>query len=243
MCAGNKCENFWHTLALLKAHPTWVVSIQGRTHSPLNIFLSLNEIVKPWQPVLLVSPPEFPPMWSQAACAAEPLLRVLAGIWTGGITTWPCLLGPLHPASSPFFPEPAPTNLGRLQSHCSVPQNQVLKVTIVIKIARRSLCLFETPLGPEGLCAMTGLPVRSQQAPQAFMCCVSIENSSCFSVNYCYLQLSVLQFPTAEIKDPIFPLCTSAWFKINFSEASLSTSVKLGGIKGKSGYKLFRFYF
>lgn len=41
MRAGNKFENFWHPFAFLKALSTWVVSIQCRTHSSVNIFFSL----------------------------------------------------------------------------------------------------------------------------------------------------------------------------------------------------------
>ena len=134
----------------------WFLSRMEHTVLLTYFSLFLNEIIKPWQPVLLLSLPEFPPMWGQAACAAEPLPRVFASIWTGGITTWPCLLGPLHPVSSRCFREPTRMNLLRLQNHCSALQNQVPKVKIVIKVAQCNLCLFKTPLGPEGTCATTG---------------------------------------------------------------------------------------
>lgn len=97
----------------------WFLSRVEHTVLLTQFSLFLNEIVKPWQPVLLLSPPEFPPMWGQAACAAELLPRVFASIWTGGITTCPCLLGPLHPVSSQSFREPTRMNLLRLQNHCS----------------------------------------------------------------------------------------------------------------------------
>lgn len=137
--------HFWR----LTQHGWFLSSVE---HTVLLTYFSLflNEIVKPWRPVLLLSPPEFPPMWGQAACAAKPLHRVFASIWTSGVTTWPCLLSLLHPVSSQCFHEPTRTNLLRLQNHCSVLQNQVPEVKIVIKIAQCSLCLFKTPLGPEG---------------------------------------------------------------------------------------------
>lgn len=125
--------------------PGWFLSRAEHTVLLTHFFLFLNETVKSWWPVLLPSPPEFPAVWGRAACAAEPLLRAFTSIQTGGITTWPCLLDPLHPLSSSCFCEPARTNLLKFQNYCSALQNRVPEVTTVGKAARCDLCYSKLP--------------------------------------------------------------------------------------------------
>ena len=150
----------------------WFLSRVEHTVLLTYFSLFLNEIVKPWQPVLLLSPPKFPPIWGWAACATEPLPRVSASTRPSGITPQPCLLGPLRPVSSQCFHEPTHTYLFRWQNHCFV----LLKVTVVIKIAQCNLCLFKTPLSPrESVPWQTSLSPPSRLGePLWYFCFVSV---------------------------------------------------------------------